>query len=68
MSRADQSVPIDALGLEVDFNEGEAIHTENSYKYSHEEIADLACSAELRLEQTWIDDGKRFSLNLLAPA
>ena len=68
VSRCEQRVTIGDLGLEIDFAQGETIHTENSYKYSLDEIADLARNARLRLEQTWIDDGKRFSLNLLAPA
>ena len=66
-SRA-QRVAVDRLGLEVAFAEGEAIHTENSYKYSPAEIAALAGTAGLRLERQWFDVERRFSLNLFAPA
>ena len=62
-----QRVAIDRLGLEVAFAEGEAIHTENSYKYSVAEIAALAGAAGLRLERQWFDPERRFSLNLFAP-
>jgi L-histidine Nalpha-methyltransferase len=63
-----QRVTIDRLGLEVAFAEGEAVHTENSYKYSPAEITALAGAAGLRLERQWLDPERRFSLNLFAPA
>lgn len=62
-----QRVAIEGLGLEVSFAAGEAIHTENSYKYSLAEIEALAAQSDLRLEAQWFDAGGRFSLNLLAP-
>ncbi len=62
-----QSVRIDALDLEVGFAQDEKIHTENSYKYSLEEIETLAHSAGLKTEHRWFDDRRRFSLNLFAP-
>lgn len=63
-----QRVAIDALGLTVPFEAGEAIHTENSYKYSPEEIASLFTGAGLRLVGRWLDGAGRFSSNLCAPA
>jgi L-histidine N-alpha-methyltransferase len=60
-----QQVAIDGLGLTVSFAAGEAIHSENSYKYSFAEIDALAASAELRVEQRWLDRESRFALNLL---
>jgi L-histidine N-alpha-methyltransferase len=62
-----QSVPIEALGLAVDFEEGEAVHTESSYKYSLAEIDRLAERAQLSVRKRWLDRGERFTLNLLAP-
>ena len=62
-----QSIPIDHLDLEVEFAAGEAIHTENSYKYSRAEIQALASDAGLRLEQQFFDAHQRFSVNLFAP-
>ena len=67
VSAKTQKVSIDDLKLEVSFAEGERIHTENSYKYSTAEIAQLACIAGFRLERQWLDEERRFSVNLLAP-
>jgi uncharacterized SAM-dependent methyltransferase len=63
----DQRVAIDRLGLEVEIAAGEAVHTENSYKYSTAEIDALARAAGLRVERQWFDTARRFSDNLLAP-
>lgn len=63
-SLTDQKVAIDQLNLEVAFSAKEAIHTENSYKYSLAEIEALAAGAGLRLERQWLDSGRRFSVNL----
>lgn len=63
-----QQVSIDRLGLEVQFASGEAIHTENSYKYSFAEIDALASAAGLSTKCQWLDAGRRFSVNLFAPA
>jgi uncharacterized SAM-dependent methyltransferase len=62
-----QKVKIDHLRLQVDFAEGEAIHTENSYKYSPGEIDTLAAEAGLELERVWLDPDQRFQLSLLRP-
>jgi dimethylhistidine N-methyltransferase len=67
VSRRLQSVRIDALALEVAFFAGEAIYTESSYKYSFAEIDALARACGFAVEQRWLDDARRFSLNLLAP-
>jgi L-histidine N-alpha-methyltransferase len=67
VSRRQQRVAIGALDLEVDFEAGEGIHTENAYKYSFEEIDDLAHAAGFAVARRWLDSGCRFSLNLLAP-
>ena len=61
-----QRVRIEGLDLDVSFDAGEPIHTENSYKYSIEEIAALAQAAGLALERQWFDAERRFSVNLLA--
>ena len=66
LSRTDQLVEIDDLGLRVRFSAGEAIHTESSYKYSLEEIESLARSANLELREHWLDSERRFSVNLFA--
>ena len=62
----DQRVRIDRLELEIPFAAGEAIHTENSYKYSFAEIDTLAAAAGLQVQEQWLDHHRRFSANLLA--
>lgn len=63
-SKDAQTIPLAALGLAVRFEEGEMIHTENSYKYSPAEIAETAAAAGLRLVEQWLDRKGQFSLNL----
>jgi dimethylhistidine N-methyltransferase len=67
ISQRDQQVRIDRLGRPVALAAGEAIHTENSYKYSPAEIAALAAGAGLYSECQWLDQQARFSVNLFAP-
>ncbi|HEX7314519.1 MAG TPA: L-histidine N(alpha)-methyltransferase [Pyrinomonadaceae bacterium] len=55
---------IGALALAVRFEGRERIHTENSYKYSLEELSALAAETGFNLEQTWLDSMKDFSSNL----
>jgi L-histidine Nalpha-methyltransferase len=66
VSTGAQQVRIDRLGLTVGFDAGEAIHTENSYKYSVAEIDALAGDGGLRLDAQWLDSGGRFSVNVFA--
>ena len=67
VSLREQRVHIRALDLVVDLAAGEAIHTEDSYKYSFEEIAALAAAADLEVERRWLDARGYFSLQLLGP-
>jgi dimethylhistidine N-methyltransferase len=67
VSDRSQQVTIDQLELGISFAAGEAIHTENSYKYSSAEIAALAATAGLRWQRSWFDAESRLSLNLLTP-
>jgi len=64
-SLRDQKVSIEALEMEVEFSEGEQIHTENSHKYDLNDIAKLATETEFVQGRTWLDQQKRFSSNLL---
>ena len=68
VSSRDQRVAIDALEVEIDFGDGEAIHTENTHKYSLHEIDALAAAGGFAVEKRWLDRERRFSLNLFAPA
>lgn len=60
-------VAVDGLELQIEFAEDETIHTENSYKYSQQEIEELTARSVFRLERQWFDRENRFSLNLFAP-
>lgn len=60
-----QRVRIAKLDLEVDFDAGELIHTENSYKYDMAGIRELAAATDFKLSRTWLDSQERFSSNLL---
>lgn len=67
VSLCDQEVEIGALDASFRFAKGEEIHTENSYKYSIEEIDALAEGGNMRCETRWLDDDGLYSLNLFAP-
>jgi dimethylhistidine N-methyltransferase len=66
VSEVQQSVRCN--GGRVDFQPGETIHTENSYKYTIEGFAALAASAGLALRQSWLDDEQLFSVHYLEAA
>jgi dimethylhistidine N-methyltransferase len=68
ISNIDQKVFISDLDLEVSFTVNEAIHTENSFKYSLDDIDTLVEETGLYIEQQWFDTERLFSLNLFAPA
>jgi L-histidine N-alpha-methyltransferase len=60
-----QTVRIEKLDLEVEFDAGELIHTENSYKYDVAGINALAASTGFACSRSWFDSQERFSSNLL---
>jgi len=64
-SRRAQTVAIRGLGIEVAFEAGETIHTENSYKFDLEQVAALAAGAGFELRRTWTDAAGRFLSSLL---
>jgi dimethylhistidine N-methyltransferase len=56
-------------GETFEFDEGEAIHTENSYKFTLEGLHALAVHAGFRPGPVWTDAGRLFSVHWLhAPA
>jgi len=67
-SLAAQRVRIVALDLAIDLAPGETIWTENSYKFSRDQVAALAAATGFRLTNTWTDAGGRFGSNLLLAA
>jgi len=50
-------------GLQFEFQSGETIHTENSYKYDLETLAALAKATGFKPARTWFDSDRRFSCN-----
>ena len=59
-----QTVSIPSLGIEVAFRRGETIHTENSYKFTTERIADMLARTGFKVDERWMDEKKRFSVTL----
>ncbi|HYE25598.1 MAG TPA: L-histidine N(alpha)-methyltransferase [Clostridia bacterium] len=64
-SARDQAVNIRALHMSVRFDEGERIHTENSYKFTPAMIDSIARNGGFQVEQTWADRRGWFSVHLL---
>ena len=63
ISKIKQTVTIGASA--VLFEQGESLHTENSYKYSVESFAELAATAGLQVQRSWRDDEQLFSVHYL---
>lgn len=51
------------LGESISFGAGESIHTESSYKYSIDRFQELARSAGWKLQASWTDPQKMFSVH-----
>lgn len=66
-SRQTQRVPIAGIEQVVSFAAGETIHTENSYKYTVDEVRQLGHHANLALRRTWFDLQRYFLLALFRP-
>jgi dimethylhistidine N-methyltransferase len=60
-----QTVFVEALGLTVGFADGERIHTESSYKFSPEDVADVALVSGFEVTRRWTDAEGRFAVSLL---
>lgn len=65
-SERDQTVTIKKLGRTFTFAKGEAVHTEDSYKYGIDEVAALAAAAELKIIARFTDRDARFTDVILA--
>ncbi|MBL8858007.1 MAG: L-histidine N(alpha)-methyltransferase [Planctomycetes bacterium] len=66
-SRVEQVIDIPELELQVALMKGERIHTENSYKYSDDEMRELARAAGMRVQREFHDSGEQFTLAVFAP-
>ncbi|HET6936015.1 MAG TPA: L-histidine N(alpha)-methyltransferase [Candidatus Angelobacter sp.] len=63
-SRVDQSVRVRDLNRTFHFSFGERIHTENSYKFTTSSIRRLVRLSGFKMEQTWTDPQRWFSVVL----
>jgi dimethylhistidine N-methyltransferase len=61
VSTRSQRVRIDALELEIDFSDGETIHTESSYKHDTGTLAALAAASGFAIEKQWTDSREWFA-------
>ena len=59
-----QTANIRALDMSVNFDAGERIHLENSYKFDMDGLKLLGRQSGFDLERTWLDEEKLFSSNL----
>ncbi|MEU8590799.1 L-histidine N(alpha)-methyltransferase [Streptomyces sp. NPDC048664] len=66
-ARAAQTVKIPALGLVVDFAEGEFLRTEVSSKFREQGVRRELAEAGLELTHWWTDAAGRFALSLSTP-
>lgn len=63
---SDKAQSVKCSGGDIEFAAGETIHTENSYKYTVDGFAQLAQSANLSLQQSWLDSESLFSVHYLS--
>jgi uncharacterized SAM-dependent methyltransferase len=66
VSKRDQEIYIRELGQTVSIKEDERIHTENSYKYSLDEIKQLAEKSGFIVEKNYMDAKMWFDLASLS--
>lgn len=66
VSRRVQTVRVD--GMRIAFAAGEAIHVEDSHKYTVAGFAAMAAAAGWRSDAVWVDDSGFFSIHCLRPA
>jgi dimethylhistidine N-methyltransferase len=64
VSRCKQAIRLN--GESFEFDEGESIHTENSYKYTAQEFQQLARTAGWHLQSTWHDAHELFNVHYLS--
>ena len=64
VSKSAQVVPV--LDETHRFEAGERIHTENSYKFSDEQVRAIAAESGFRVEKQWTDEQGWFSVVLLS--
>ena len=66
VSKESQTVKVN--GSKIQFDKGETLHTENSYKYSLQDFSKLSDAAGLVLKKSWLDKNELFSVHYLTVA
>ena len=61
-----ESQTVEVNGVAINFDKGETLHTENSYKYTVEGFTELSEAAGFRLQNSWIDKDDLFSVHYLS--
>lgn len=64
ISRCAQAVYLERLRQSFDFEEGEYIHTENSYKYTLDGFESLCEAAGMKMQKYWLDEHGWFAVGL----
>jgi len=62
ISKEDQNVFVKDIDEKITFKKSEIIHTENSYKFTHEMINSLADASGMEFSDSYTDDKKYFAL------
>ena len=68
ISRCAQKVHVDRLGQGFDFEKGEYIHTENSYKYTIDGFGSLCETAGVKMQKCYLDEHGWFAVGLFRNA
>lgn len=61
VSRERHPVRIESLNMDLSFQAGETIHTENSYKYRESDLKQLAAEGGFAIETIWTDARRWFA-------
>jgi L-histidine N-alpha-methyltransferase len=61
-ARSAMRISCPAISDKIEIGQGESIHTENSHKYTFDELRDTAAAAGLHFNQNFIDETRWFSL------
>jgi len=64
LSRTNQRIRIEKIDLDIEFETGEPLHTESSYKFTIEKLSASAREAGFSLARSWFDRKQYFSVNL----
>jgi dimethylhistidine N-methyltransferase len=62
-----QRVSVPLAGLQLEFDAGETIHTENSYKYTSSSVRSLLEDTGFSVHNQWKDEGGWYAVTLAGP-